>query len=67
VAQRDRYDASWGPKKFFFLIRDVDGPAMLAAPVESCRFVARRSPWGHLGKVLDVGNRLHRMRRGFHR
>ena len=25
VAQRDRYDTSWGAKKIFFLIRDIDG------------------------------------------
>ena len=37
------------------------------APVESCQFVARRSPWGRLGSVLDVGSRLHRVRGGFHR
>ena len=35
--------------------------------MESCRFVARRSLGRRLGSVLDVGNRLHRMRGGFHR
>ena len=38
---------------------------MTAAPVESCRFVARRCPWGRLGSVLDTRKRLHRMRRRF--
>ena len=54
-----------GGEKFFFLIRDIDGPTMTAAPVESCRFVARRCPWGRLGSVLDTRKRLHRMRRRF--
>ena len=38
-----------GGEKIFFLIRDIDGPAMTAASMESCRFAARRSPWGRLG------------------
>ena len=33
-----------------------------AAPVECGRFVVRRSPWGRLGSVLDMRNRLHRIR-----
>jgi len=36
-----------------------------AALVESCQFVALRSPWGRLGSVLDTRKRLHRMRRRF--
>ena len=40
---------------------------MAAAPVETCQFVVLRSPWGRLGSVLDVRNRLHRMRGRFHR
>ena len=28
VAQRDRYDTSWGAKKIIFLIRDIVGPAI---------------------------------------
>ena len=33
------------------------------APVECCQFVVQRSPWGRLGSVLYVRNRLHRMHR----
>ena len=49
------------------LIRDIDGPAMTAASVESCQFVVLRSPWGRLGSVffLVACNRLRRMRRRF--
>ena len=65
TVQGDQWDTYWGAKKFFFLIRDIDGPTMTAAPVESCRFVARRCPWGRLGSVLDTRKRLHRMRRRF--
>jgi hypothetical protein len=61
MVQRDQWDTYWGAKKLFFLIRDIDGPAMTAASMESCRFVARRS---RFGSYLDVGNRLHRMRPG---
>ena len=35
---------------------------MAAAPVSSCQFVALKSPWGHLGSLVDVRNRLHRIR-----
>ncbi len=42
-------------------------PLWAGASVESCGFVARRSPGRRLGSVLDVGNRLHRMRGRFHR
>ena len=38
-----------GGEKIIFLIRDIDGPAMTAASVESCRLAVRRSPWGRLG------------------
>ena len=48
VAQRDRYDASWGPKKIIFLIRDIDDLTVAGAPLESCQSVALRSPWGRL-------------------
>ena len=34
--------------------------------MESCQFVVLRSLRGHLGSVLDVGNRLHRIRERFH-
>ena len=67
MVQRGRWDTSWGPKKLIFLIRDIDGPAMKAAPAESCRSVVLRSPWGRLGSLLDVRKRLHRTRGGFHR
>ena len=35
--------------------------------MESCQFVVLRSPWRRLGSVLDVRNRLRRMRGRFHR
>ena len=35
--------------------------------MESCQFVARRSPWGRLGSELDMGNSLSRMRGRSHR
>ena len=54
-----------GGEKGNFLIRDIDGPAMTAASVESCQFVVLRSPWGCLGSVRDVCNRLRRMRGRF--
>ena len=66
MVQRHRWDTYRGPKKVIFLIRDIDAPAMAAAPVESCQFVVLRSPWGRLGSVRDVGKRLHRMRGRFH-
>ena len=56
-----------GAEKIFFLFRDVDGPAMAPASVESCRCVVMRSPRGRLGSLLDVGNRLRRMRGRFNR
>ena len=56
-----------GAKKIFFLIRDIDGPTTAAVSMESCQSVAPRSPWRHLGSVVDVRKRLHRMRGGFHR
>ena len=56
-----------GSEKFFFLIRDIDGPTMTAASMESCQSVAPRSPWGRCGMELDVRKRLRRMRGRFHR
>ena len=56
-----------GAEKDFFLIRGRGRPTATAAPVECCQSVVLRSPWGRLGSVLDVRNRLHRMRGGFHR
>ena len=55
-----------GGEKFFFLIRDIDGPAMTAASMESCRFAARRSPRGRFWSVVDVRKRLQRVRHPFH-
>ena len=52
-----------GAKKIFFLIRDIDGPAMTAAPMESCRFAARRSPGVRFGSAVVACKRLHRTRR----
>jgi len=56
-----------GAKKIIFLIRDIDDPAMTAASMESCRFVVLWSPRGSLGSILDMGNRLSRMRGRSHR
>ena len=67
MVQRDKWDTAWGAKKINFLIRDIDGPAMTAAPVESCRFVVLRSPGSRFWSVRDVRKRLHRMRGRFHR
>ena len=50
-----------GADKIFFLIRDIEDPAMTAASVESCRFVVLRSPRGRLGTIVDMFNRLRRM------
>ena len=63
----DQWDTYWGAKKLIFLIRDIDDLTMTAAPVEFCQFVVLRSPRGRLGSVQDMGNRLQRMRGGFHR
>ena len=52
-----------GGEKIIFLIRDIDGLAMTAALVETCRFLVLRSPWGCLGSLLDMGSRLRRIRR----
>ena len=50
-----------GGEKNIFLIRDIDDATIMAgASAESCRFVVLRSPWGRLGSVLDVRNRLRR-------
>ena len=35
---------------------------MTDAPVESCRFVARRPPWGRFGSAVVACKRLHRTR-----
>jgi hypothetical protein len=56
-----------GREKVIFLIRDIDDATRAAAPVESCRFVALRSPGGRIGSVLDVCKRRYRMRGRFDR
>ena len=50
-----------GAEKLFFLIRDIDDAARAGVSVASCRFVARRSPGGRIGSVLDVRKRRQRM------
>ena len=67
MVQRDQWYTSWGPKKIIFLIRDIDDATMAGASVETCQFVAPRSPWCRLGSVLITCNRLRRMRERFHR
>ena len=48
MIQRYQWDASWGPKKLIFLIREIDDATMAGASVETCQSVALRSPWGRL-------------------
>ena len=67
MVQRDQWDTYRGAKKIIFFIRDIDGPAMTAASMESCRFAARRSPGGRFWSVADVRKRLCRTRGRFHR
>ena len=45
--------------------RDTDDATMAGASVESCRFVVLRCPRGRLGSVVDIFNRLRRMRGRF--
>ena len=45
--------------------RDIDGPDLGAASMESCRFAARRSLGGRFWSVVDVRKRLHRVRGRF--
>ena len=56
-----------GAEKIIFLIRDIDDATRAGASMESCRFVVLRSPGGRFWSVVDVGNRLQRMRAGFRR
>ena len=65
LVQRDQWDTSWGPKKIFFLIRDIDDATRAGASMESCRFVVLRSPRGRLGSVLYTCKRLRRLRGRF--
>ena len=54
-----------GAKKLISGCRDIDGPDLGAASMESCRFAARRSPRGRFWSVVDVRKRLHRVRGRF--
>ena len=65
MVQRYQWDTYLEVKKVFFLIRDIDGPAMTAAPVESCQDVVLRSLGGRSGVSLDTCNRLRRIRGRF--
>ena len=65
MVHRQQWDTSWGAKKFNFVIRDIDDATMAAASMESSQFLVLRSPGGRLGSVLDVRNRLRRVRGGF--
>ena len=49
----------------FFLIRDIDGPAMTAASMESCQLAAQKPSGSRFGSVPDMCNRLRRLRRRF--
>ena len=51
----------------FFNSRYIDDDTRAGASVESCQSVALRSPWDRLGSVLDLCNRLRRMRGRFDR
>ena len=65
MVHRQQWETSWGAKKFNFLIRDIDSLAMAAARCNPVNIVVLRSPGGRLGSVLDVRNRLRRVRGGF--
>ena len=54
-----------GAEKEFFLVRDIDDATMAGASMETCQFVAPRSPRARLGSVLVACNRLRRMRGRF--
>jgi len=63
MVQRDRWDTYWGPK---IVSRCGGGRGhRAAAPVKSCQFLPKRSPWGRLGSTLYTCKRLHRARRRF--
>ena len=65
LVQRDQWDTSWGPKKIFFLIRDIDDATRAGASMESCQFVTRWFLGGRSESSLDTCNRLRRLRRRF--
>ena len=50
----------------FFLIRDIDGPAMTAASDGILSIRGPEVPLGSLGVGIVVCNRLRRLRRRFH-
>ena len=50
LVQRDQWDTSWGAKKIFFLIRDIDGPAMAAASMDPVGSQPRGLPGVVLGR-----------------
>ena len=54
-----------GRKNLIFLIREIDDAAMAAASVESCRLAAQKPSGSRFGSVLDMCNRLRRLRRRF--
>ena len=59
LVQSDQYDTYWRAKQLISLFAVLK---CSVAPVESCQSVVQRSLWGRLGSVLDVDNRLHRIR-----
>ena len=65
MVRGDQWDTYWGPKKLIFLIRDIDDATRAGASMESCQFVVLRSPGSRFRMMLDVGNRLRRMRGRF--
>ncbi len=46
MVQREQWGTYWGPKKLFFLIREIDDATMTGASVESCQFVVLGLPEG---------------------
>ena len=67
MVQRDQWGAYWGLKGNLLSRGRRRHWSMAAAPVESCQFVALRSPWGRVGSVLYTCNRLRRKRGRFDR
>ena len=65
MVQRDQWDTYWGAKKIFFLIRAIDDATKAGASVESCRLAAHEPSGSRFGSVLDMCNRLRRLRRRF--
>ena len=65
MVQRDQRDTYWGAKKIIFLIRAIDDATKAGASVESCRLAAQKPSGSRFGSVLDMCNRLRRLRRRF--